>query len=135
MWYFEDNYLIPFFSSYQPLATLSVFFISVDLHILGVPYTWNYIFIQASFRYHSISKIHPHCPCISTSFHFFYFLFWFLRQGLCSPGWLWTQNPPASAFRVVRLQACTIKLSLHFFLWLNNIYVSQFFITVTKYLT
>jgi hypothetical protein len=37
------------------------------------------------------------------------------RVSLCSLGWLWTQNPPASAFQVLGLQACTTTPALSFY--------------------
>jgi hypothetical protein len=43
-----------------------------------------------------------------------FFFFWD-RVLLCNPGWLWTLDLPASASRVLELQACTITLCPQFF--------------------
>ena len=49
----------------QPLATTNPLSVSMDLPNLGISYKWNHLtcglLYTASFTWHSIFKVHPHC--------------------------------------------------------------------------
>jgi hypothetical protein len=49
----------------------------------------------------------------------FYLLFWD-RVSLCTPGWPWTHNPPASAFWILGFQACATMFSLGSLIYLAS---------------